>query len=324
MRKKPYKIVGLGGTFDHFHDGHKAFIDFAANLGGKILIGVTTQEMIQTKDYLELIEPLRVRKHAVMNYCRQKKYICEVFTLYDIYGSTIEENSGIGALAVTEETERGAIKINETRKKLGFRELAVFSCPLVFDLLHENHIHSVRIRAGEISRRGEVYDTSLRQTLTLSESQRAFFNKPQGPIVQAPPEETPPLRVVVGDASTERFTTQKWPFSVGVFDNKIQRKKIEVKTTDGRTTLQSFSVKNVPGSISLELTTALKKVIYQGSGMLEVTGEEDLATVASVLLLPLGSEVYYGQPNKGLVQLVVTEALKISFFTALNDSKKRL
>ncbi|NCS96962.1 MAG: hypothetical protein GW762_00010, partial [Candidatus Pacebacteria bacterium] len=28
--RKKYITVALGGTFDHFHDGHKAFIDAAA------------------------------------------------------------------------------------------------------------------------------------------------------------------------------------------------------------------------------------------------------------------------------------------------------
>ncbi len=317
MRKIPYKTIGLGGSFDHLHSGHKALLDFAGNLGEKLSIGITTPEMVKGKHYSETIEPLRARKSAVAAYCRQKRYVCDIFTLYDVYGTTLDPEKSPQALAVTPETESGAVTINATRNKLGLRELPVFSCPLVFDQTGKQHIHSVRIRAGEISRRGELYSELFSQIVVLSDKQRQFFTTAQGPLVKTPSEGFSGIRMVVGDVVLEHFNTQKWQYSIGVFDTFSQREKRKAPTLE--TTDDLVSVNNNAGEITPELVAALSKLIQHKSGLLRVVGEEDLAAVAAVLLLPLESEVYYGQPNSGMVQLVVTESLKLSFFNTLTN-----
>lgn len=322
MHKKSYALVGLGGTFDHFHAGHKAFIDFAARLGKKLSIGVTAPEMVLAKHYAESIEPLRARKQAVKQYCKTKNYHAEVFTLYDLYGTTLDEKSGIEALAVTPETEQGALTINRTRAKLGLSELPVFSCPLVYDQEGKNHIHSVRIRAGEITRRGEVYRSLLDKKITLTQKQRAYFSTAQGPLVDAPSESLNELKVVVGDVTLERFNSQKWQYAIAIFDTKTSRENIaQTKLAlqpKSKKHLETFTANNPAGAITPELTTLLLECIKKGEGYIQVDGEEDLATVASVLLLPLNARVYYGQPQKGLVELLVTESLKLKFYTALS------
>jgi pantetheine-phosphate adenylyltransferase len=314
MRKKPYRVVGLGGTFDHFHAGHKAFIDFAGELGNKLVIGVTADEIARHKALPEVMEPLRLRKHSVLNYCKQKHYPAELITLYDIYGTTLEPEVIFDALAVTEETVAGAKKINDTRAKLELKELPVHSCPLVFDLDHDKHIHSIRIRAGEISRRGEVYASLFTKDIVLTEKQRAFFAKIQGDLIQVPSKKYAGLRVVVGDISLERFSKEKWQFDIGVYDSHSNRGDAVAALKTAPTT----SITNPPGSITTELSNALLALIKTKNGMLHVEGEEDLAAVVSVLLLPLGSEVYYGQPNTGLVCISVTEGAKLAFYNALS------
>jgi len=72
----------------------------------------------------------------------------------------------------------------------------------------------------------------------------------------------------------------------------------------------SLQVKNPAGEISTQLTAALKIALEQKFLHVEVIGEEDLAAVALVLLAPLESRIYYGQPEKGLVKIVITEDLK--------------
>jgi len=73
----------------------------------------------------------------------------------------------------------------------------------------------------------------------------------------------------------------------------------------------NLQVKNPAGEISTQLTAALKIALEQKFLHVEVIGEEDLAAVALVLLAPLESRIYYGQPEKGLVKIVVTEELKV-------------
>jgi uncharacterized protein (UPF0218 family) len=66
---------------------------------------------------------------------------------------------------------------------------------------------------------------------------------------------------------------------------------------------------------------AIVKIDLQTKKHLFIQGEEDLAAVALSLVLPLGSCIYYGQPQKGMVELVVTEKIKQSFFDLLKDAE---
>ncbi len=315
MRKKPYRVIGLGGTFDHFHAGHKAFLDFAGALGNKLVIGVTAEELIKEKKHRALIEPIRQRKHSVLNYCKQKKYPAEIITLYDVYGTTLDENAVFDALAVTEETLPGAKKINDTRVKMGLKDLPVHTCQLVYDLEKKAHIHAVRIRAGEISRRGEVYTALFTKSITLSDKQRAFFSKEQGTIIKSPESSSNNLRVVVGDKSIEHFNQLKCHYDIGIYDGhtggETNKSAVSLAVTpDNR-------VDNPAGSITPQLSEAILARVQAKAGHILVTGEEDLATIAAVLHLPLQSEVYYGQPGKGLVQIIVTEGVKNTFYNTL-------
>jgi uncharacterized protein (UPF0218 family) len=61
--------------------------------------------------------------------------------------------------------------------------------------------------------------------------------------------------------------------------------------------------------MSRTLTGALKRDLEH----LKVEGEEDLATVAIVLLTPLGTCIYYGQRDLGMIELRVTEKIKDEF-----------
>ncbi|MFH1584576.1 MAG: DUF359 domain-containing protein, partial [Patescibacteria group bacterium] len=76
---------------------------------------------------------------------------------------------------------------------------------------------------------------------------------------------------------------------------------------------------NEAGTLSLSLASALKQALKTGAKHVFVEGEEDLAAVALMLLLPLGANIYYGQPGKGIVELLVTEIAKESFSRALNS-----
>src|SRR5258708_21624046 len=65
MFQKKYSVVGLGGTFDHFHAGHRFFLDFATNLGEELKVGVATTRLTQIKMFADQIEPYEARVEAV-------------------------------------------------------------------------------------------------------------------------------------------------------------------------------------------------------------------------------------------------------------------
>lgn len=313
IRKKYFKI-GMGGTFDHFHAGHAKFIDFAAQLGAHLVIGVTDPQLTLHKPYEELIEPYSVRSRAVHHYCNQKHIAHSIVRLMDQFGPTLE-GSQVRALVVTPETQRGADKINEVREQLQMQALPVYICDY---LLAEDGkpLHAEQIRAGLCNRQGQIYSRIFDAGVTLNESQREFFQAPQGLLIEAP-SDSDTLRIVVGDMSLRTFITKGWKFDLGIFDRQEQRQpSTESETLELK---PDITVDNPAGEISLQLIKAIQKALQSKHEFILVNGEEDLAAVAAVLLAPLETQIYYGQPGKGIIEMIATEELKEQIFKVLQS-----
>lgn len=319
INKILYNTVGLGGTFDHFHNGHKSFIKYAASFSRELTIGVTNKHMTLSKEFNNTIEPAIVRSKAVRNFCNQEKINAKIIELNDTAGPTIEKKT-VQAIACTTDTVSGAEKINEIRSKMGFRALPIHVHELIMDEEKIGYVNSSRIRAGEIDREGRVFATILNQDINLNEDHRTYFAKPQGKLISSPNIPTY-FTCVVGDSTLEQFNLKKWKYDLGIFDGKNKRMPFNSEILDNLKIDQKVS--SLPGTISEELGTVLKKwvenVDNENFRHIFVQGEEDLAAVALVLLLPLGSSIYYGQPNEGIVEMIVTEGLKHNIFEVLNN-----
>ncbi|MFZ1721767.1 MAG: DUF359 domain-containing protein [Microgenomates group bacterium] len=311
MTRTHFPVVGLGGTFDHFHKGHQDFIRFAANLGDSLVIGVTDDLLPLSKPFAEILQPHWVRIAAVRKFCTKEGIEATCLILHDAFGPTIEE-SRISALAVTTDTLSGADAINTIREKLYMPALPVYVHSLTLDS-GGLPISSNRIRSGEISREGVVYSNVLSETISLSSSQRDFFTLPQGQIVTEP--SIAPLICVVGDVCLSNFRQNDWQYDLGIFDLRTRRQASILGDLD--TLFYTSEVSNSPGEISRELTRALQAWKHNSFQHLKISGEEDLATVALAMILPLESHIYYGQPEKGMIELIVTEELKNTFHEQL-------
>ena len=325
---KVYTCAGLGGTFDHFHSGHKKFIEFAARKARHLVIGITDEKMSLSKLNPQSIERLSKRVSNVKEFAQSLHISFETIVLHDLFGNTLEDQR-ITALVATNETLSGCEQINETRLKLGLKSLPIELCQMVLDESGKE-LHSDRIRAGLINREGVVYQKLLEKNIVISDPQRQFFGKLQGKIVEQPTmvgvkskdtKQSASPTIVVGDATLANFIQYHWPYDIAIFDQQIQRQKtfLVVPTKENLET-----VKNPAGQITLKLSQQLfslihKRTMHSNSQYLEIAGEEDLATVVAVLLAPLGSYIYYGQPNQGLVEIVVTEQIKEKFANALQS-----
>ena len=319
IKKTLYNIVALGGSFDHLHDGHKDFILFAAEISKNLIIGVTDQQMVLKKPYPDLIQPTHVRKQAVLNFCNRHEIKAKLITLNNPFGPTIEENT-IEAVICTTDTLPGANKINEIRSKLHIKELPIHVHKLKKDKEGTATISAERVRAGEIDRAGNVYTSIFKTDVELTEKMRSFFTKIHGNILVNPkePQSKFAKRIVVGDSSLETFIKNNWQYDLGIFDKKRQRKDFQSDILDTLKNIEKVS--NTAGKIEAQTVTILKSCIQNNSCKhVLVDGEEDLLAVAAILLLPLGSYVYYGQPNQGMVECVVSEKVKEHFFEALTE-----
>lgn len=310
-----YKKLALGGTFDHFHRGHELFITQAASLSQHIVIGVTTDGLITHKKMSKTIQPYAVRVSAVENFCKKNSLSFEILPLTDIYGPTLS-NEGIEALFATEDTLSGAEVINEKREILGLRKLHIEKVSLARDRGGQV-ISSERIRSGEIDRDGQSFKIICENDYHIGPDFRNFLSKPQGKVVSEP-DENDNIRVAVGDTTLENFILKKWYFSLGIYDLLKRRAPYESKII--ASTPQTQVVNNPPQYITKELSTAIINSYQTDGSLIKVIGEEDLAAVAAVILLPLGTAVYYGQPDLGMVRIVVTEEKKAELFQFLQSS----
>ena len=154
--KRKFGIVGLGGTFDELHKGHRALLVKAFELGDFVLIGLCTDKFArkirkthEIATYEDRMEELRCLLGKMGLLHRAK-----ILPLDDAHGPAASRNEQ-EAIVVSRETEAVAHEINDVRQQNGLPPLEV----IVIDMIPaENHvsISTTRIRDGEIDREGHV------------------------------------------------------------------------------------------------------------------------------------------------------------------------
>ena len=153
---KKFKKVAVGGTFDHFHIGHEHLIKTALSMGAQVLIGLTTDKLLQTHPKKNTLQSYFYRKKAITRFlesqCATK--LIRIVPLHDFFGSSIRDPE-IDALVVSTETQHRANVVNEIRIKKGFKPLQLIVVDLVL-AKDEKPISSTRIRNNEIDRFGNL------------------------------------------------------------------------------------------------------------------------------------------------------------------------
>jgi pantetheine-phosphate adenylyltransferase len=151
-----FKLVGVSGTFDRLHIGHKALLRKAFEVSERVMVGLTTSRMVRNKTLAEKIEPYELRKKKLEEFLKEEGFLgrFEIISLNDPYGPAIMD-SGLEALVATEETLPGVQKINIIRGEKGLPPLEIVLAPLVLDQ-DGQRISSTRIREGKIDTQGRV------------------------------------------------------------------------------------------------------------------------------------------------------------------------
>jgi len=151
----------------------------------------------------------------------------------------------------------------------------------------------------------------------LPKSLRNELAKPFGKIIQKIPTNLISEKTItIGDVTTHKFNLENVNQFLSIIDFNVQRKHEFNTILDlGFKDEKIKKVKNKPGTVSCELFTTVKTLITsKEKNIILVEGEEDLAVIPSVLLSPLDYKIYYGQPNMGLIQIIVNLEIKEKVF----------
>jgi len=153
---KMFRVVGVGGTFDEFHKGHKALLMKAFEVGEQVLIGLCSDEFVKKLNKPHPTAPYAKRLEELKAFLRENGFLerAKIILLNDIYGVTLSKGC-VEALIVSKETELTALKINEKRKELVLHPLHIAIIEMVPS---ENHapISTTRIYRREIDREGRL------------------------------------------------------------------------------------------------------------------------------------------------------------------------
>ena len=129
---KLWNNVVLGGTFDHFHVGHKLLLSTAAFVCSQsLLVGVTAASMLKHKTLTELVEPPNTRHEAVRSFIQRIKPQVQL-TVIEIAtpeGPTVDMPE-LQCIVVSEETVKGAQSINDQRAAKQLSPLTIVQLPI--------------------------------------------------------------------------------------------------------------------------------------------------------------------------------------------------
>ena len=123
-----YNSVAVGGTFDGMHYGHRKLLSLAVSSveprTGKLLIGVTEDDMLRSKSFRELIPPLEERIRGVRDFVenlapgiKNRMRIVPIDDAYGPPGSTDGKLNDFDALVLSHETLLTGKRLNEHRVK---------------------------------------------------------------------------------------------------------------------------------------------------------------------------------------------------------------
>jgi len=315
---KKYQNTILAGTFDRLHAGHRFLIKKTIQKTNKISCFVTSDRFISRSQKVlkNLIQPCKKRLHEVKKILPKNT----AFTpLEDQIGPAVSDNQ-FDSIAATKNTIKAVKLINKKRRVNNLTPLKIIKIKLKKDQSSQA-ISAARIRLGQINRQGLVYKNILSgKSFYLSKKNKRYFKKPFGIVHSSIPSKlhlSKFLIATVGDVTTKIFLRKKIQPDLAVFDCRVKRQPVAcpVEKPNCRTVNQS-------SQISQKLIKTLIKIFNQplkiNKVKLFVKGEEDLVVIPIVLLSPLQSLVFYGQPNQGLVKISVTEAKKADFIDLLD------
>lgn len=317
-----FNHIVLGGTFDHFHAGHKALLKKAFELGKNVTIGIVTEKLYKDKFLSETIESFEIRKKSVKKYLVDGR-IEDIISVFNFTGGA-DKTKKYEAIIVSKSTYPNALIINQLREK---NKLPLLRIVIADDVLADDGklISSERIRAGEIDRTGQVYSNFFKKTLVLSEAFKEKLRKPMGKIYKSvgaifKSPEKPTMAIAVGDIIAMELEKERLIPDVKIIDYKTRRTLLK-----GSVLLRSVpNTINDPGTINPQSAKAVKLAINKflstkKSQTIIINGEEDLLALPAILFAPLNSLVLHGHWQYGIIAIKIDEEIKNKILNLLKQ-----
>ncbi|MGC8562593.1 MAG: GTP-dependent dephospho-CoA kinase family protein [Thermoplasmata archaeon] len=117
------------------------------------------------------------------------------------------------------------------------------------------------------------------------------------------------ILITVGDVVTATAIRYNIIPKLSIVDFKTKRDEILPSIPNKWD--RKVQVKNEAGTISVELWNSIEVAFKsKGNTLIEVDGEEDLASIPAILMAPDGAIVIYGVPDKGIAVYEVGEHLR--------------
>jgi GTP-dependent dephospho-CoA kinase len=114
--------------------------------------------------------------------------------------------------------------------------------------------------------------------------------------------------ITVGDATTEKMIRFGFNPSLQIVDSVEKRNKRDLPEGNPSTIL---TCENPAAEITLESISVIQKALGMTPPVrIIVSGEEDLLVLPVAVYAPKNSVILYGQPNEGLVIVLVTEEVR--------------
>ncbi|NHI93962.1 MAG: DUF359 domain-containing protein [Candidatus Lokiarchaeota archaeon] len=166
-----------------------------------------------------------------------------------------------------------------------------------------------------------------RKNLKLTKELRTLLGKPLGLLIEGDSDRTvkiaksnistikPPKIIAVGDIVSRNLLNAGIKIDMFIIDGKTLRTS---KEHLGFTGEEIITINNPQGFIMTKVWSILEQALNSTKQIqINVNGEEDLLGLPAVILAPLNSLIFYGQPPifgpSGLVMIQVTEEKRKEF-----------
>jgi len=165
----------------------------------------------------------------------------------------------------------------------------------------------------------------LERSRRVPDDKRELFKEPFGSLITENDLKKINGRLItVGDVVSLTVSRQGITPHVSVYDGMTERREVtefgDLVKNDGR---KIDTVINPAGTITVELVNAVRNALSGAEKKtIRVIGEEDLATLPCILLSPIGTNVIYGWPGKGMMLIVTNEDIKKRAERLLNEMEE--